>query len=254
MSPRRRTLVAALLAVVLVAGVVLAFRALADRGRPVPAQDRPGTILLVPGFGGGTASLDVLADRLRAAGRTATVIRLPGDGTGDLVEQARTLDGYANQAVRDGGSVDIVGYSAGGVVARLWAQRHDGPHKARRIVTLGSPHRGATIAGAGLAVGSSACPVACQQLAPGSRLLASLRTPVPTPPRWLSVWTERDETVTPPESARLDGAVNVPVQSVCPDTVVGHGGLPTDPFVTALVLTALGPGSIGIPATCARPS
>jgi pimeloyl-ACP methyl ester carboxylesterase len=162
------------------------------------------------------------------------------------------------EALRGGGSVDIVGHSAGGVVARLWVQEHDGAHKARRVVTLGSPHHGATIAAAGVAAASAVCPTACQQLAPGSRLLGGLRMPVPTPPRWLSVWTERDEIVTPPDSARLDGAVNVVVQSLCPDSVVGHGGLPTDPFVSALVLAALGPGPLATPfvpaATCARPS
>jgi triacylglycerol lipase len=82
---------------------------------------------------------------------------------------------------------------------------------------------------------------------PGSRLLAGLAAPVPTPPRWLSVWTVQDRTVTPPESARLDGAVNIPVQSICPDRGLDHGDLPTDGFVTSLVLGALGPGPIAPP-------
>jgi triacylglycerol lipase len=226
------------------AGAVPAIVRSRTTARTVPAQDRPGPVLLVPGYGGGTGGLDVLAGRLRAAGRQVTVVRLPGDGTGDLLLQAKALDAVVDDALRGGApSVDVVGYSAGGVVARVWAQDHDGVHKARRIVTLGAPHHGAGIAAAGTAAVPAACPLACQQLAPGSRLLAGLRDPVLSPPYWLSIWTTGDQTVTPPDSARLDGAENVPVQSVCPALQLGHGDLPTSPVVARFVAGALGTGA-----------
>lgn len=254
MSPRRRVLVVVVVVAAVVALGAVAVRALRAPALTVPAQDRPGTVLLVPGYGGGTGSLAVLADRLRAAGREAVLVRPPGDGTGDLAEQARSLDRQVQAALDAGAaSVDVVGFSAGGVVARLWVQEHGGRFKARRVVTLGSPHNGADLASVGAAAAPAACPTACRQLARGSRLLAGLRTPVPTPPQWLSVWTERDETVRPPDSARLAGAVNVAVQSVCPTSTVGHGGLPTDPVVTALVLAALGPAPLA-PAALAAPA
>src|SRR5580704_9359703 len=53
-----------------------------------PAQDRLGPVLLVPGYGGETGSLDALASRIRAEGRQAIVLRLPGTGTGSLVVDA----------------------------------------------------------------------------------------------------------------------------------------------------------------------
>ena len=56
----------------------------------------------------------------------------------------------------------------------------------------------------------------------------------------MSVWTTDDETVTPPESAELDGALNVSVQSVCPNERCRHGDLPDDPVVQAVVAQALG--------------
>jgi hypothetical protein len=64
---------------------------------------------------------------------------------------------------------------------------------------------------------------------------------------WLAVLTLDDETVTPVDSARLEGAVNVAVQSLCPSLRVGHGGLPTDPLVTSVVLAAIGPSPLAAP-------
>lgn len=243
----------AVVTVVLLAAAAVGLRLVADR-RPgtTPDQATPGTVLLVPGYGGSQGSLSRLADRLRAAGRTATVIALPGNGTGDLVDQADALEDEVRRALRGGApSVDVIGYSAGGVVARLWVDRHDGESAARRVVTLGSPLHGAQLAAVGSVVAPDACPPACRQLAPGSSLLTGLdRSALPPQLPWLSIWTENDETVQPPDSARLAGAVNVALQSLCPGARVSHGALPTDPLVTALVLAAVGTAPLAAPADC----
>jgi hypothetical protein len=133
---------------------------------------------------------------------------------------------------------------------------HDfhGTHKARRIITLGAPHRGAEIASAGEAFAPGACPPACRQLVPGSAMLSRLGGQVTDRPAWMSIWTTLDETVTPPDSARLDGAVNVPLQAICPAARIGHGDLPTDPLVTGIVLRALGPAPLRPPTASACPT
>jgi triacylglycerol lipase len=234
------------------AGVHLAGEPSAPRG--LPRQDRPGPVLLVPGYGGSTASLSRLAAAIRAAGRTATVLHLPGNGTGDLSQDAAVLNAAVSQALRDGApSVDIIGYSAGGVATLLWARQDDGRGKARRIVTLGSPFHGTVVAGTAAGFAPGACPVACQQLVPGSSLLSALAARAPAGLPWLSLWTTDDTTVTPPDSARLAGAVNVPVQSVCPGEQVSHSQLPTSRAVTAMVLGAIAPGPMRRPgpADCA---
>jgi hypothetical protein len=251
-APRRRLLVAATVVLVVAVAVVVAVRLLSGRGTPAgrPDQARPGPVLLVPGYGGNQGSLAPLAARIRATGRTATVVALPGDGTGDLEAQAAALQAAVRQVVpAKASSVDLVGYSAGGVVVRLWVDRFDGAAVARRVVTLGSPLHGTQLAGLGEALVPGACPVACQQLIPGSRLLTHLDgTPLPAALPWLSIWTTDDQTVTPPDSARLAGAVNVAVQDVCPGTTLQHGQLPSDPLVTSLVLRALGTALLTAPA------
>lgn len=243
--------------VVAVVVVVVRLTGSTDSAGPAgpPAQSRPGPVLLVPGYGGGTGSLAALAGHLRSAGRTAEIVSLPGDGTGDLLAQVAALNAAVNSALAGGApSVDVVGYSAGGVVARLWVARDAGVDRARRVVTLGSPLHGTRIAAAGNALLPGACPLACQQLAPNSELLRGLDAqPLPAGLPWLSVWTEDDQTVVPPDSARLAGAVNVPVQQICPGVRVAHGQLPSDPLVTGIVLSALdGPALAGPnPSQCA---
>lgn len=252
-NPLRRLLLQAVaLLVVIVAGFLVLARVLAPEPLPGQAarQDALGPVLLVPGYGGATGALEVLAAALRATGRDARVVPLPGDGTGDLRESAAALRAAADAALAAGApSVDVIGYSAGGVTARLYVQEH--PEDVRRVVTLGSPHHGTKLAALGVVLSPGSCPVACQQLAPGSDLLDGLNEDeTPDGPQWLAVWTVQDETVTPPESARLDGAVNVALQDLCPGLQVTHGQLPTGPVVRSLVLQALSMADVARPAAC----
>ncbi|HEV7188204.1 MAG TPA: alpha/beta fold hydrolase [Blastococcus sp.] len=247
LSPARRRVVLGFLVLGLVVVAALVATAF-PRSTPAHgevAQGRPGPVLLVPGYGGSTGSLQPLAHVLTAAGRDATVVALPGDGTGDMHASAAAL-GRAVDATRrrtGAATVDLVGYSAGGLIARLWvADGHT--DVVRRVLTLGSPHHGTSLADLAGDLAPGRCPVACQQMASNSDLLATLNRgdETPTGPTWVSIWTTQDETVTPPESARLAGAVNLPVQSVCADARVGHGDLPRDPLVQQMVLAELAAG------------
>lgn len=244
LAPARRRLLLGIIAIAVAAALVGIFVAVRSAGPTdeVP-QDQPGPIVMIPGLGGSTTSLNVLAGSLRGQGRDVTVISLPGDGTGDLREQAQTLDAEVTAALARTGapSVDVVGYSAGGIVARIWVADLGGDALARRVVTLGSPHHGTQLASLAGDLAPGACP-ACTQLAPDSDILRQLNSGDETPdgPEFVSIWTTLDETVTPPDSARLDGALAIPVQSVCADSLVAHGQLPSDPLVGAIVAEELG--------------
>ena len=253
LSPQRRRLVlgAAIALVLLTMAVVMisVIRLIAGSPHPVPQTDR-GPVLLVPGYGGNVHSLEPLAAALRSAGRTAVIVDPVGDGTGDLRAQAAHLGEVAGRIREDTGaaSVDVIGYSAGGVVARLWVRDGDGGDVARRVLTLASPQHGTSQAALG-AEFAGGCPIACEQLIPDSDLLRRLNAGDETPagPLWATIRSTTDNVVTPVDSAALSGALNIVVQDVCPGSTVAHGDLPRDPVVLAALDSALGAGTPQVP-------
>ena len=263
LAPARRRLVLAVAGAVLLGVVAVATTAVLRSDAPVEpvSQGTQGPVLLVPGYGGSTTSLEVLATALRTAGRDARVVSPAGSGTEDLRVQAETLDRAVRAALDETGapSVDVIGYSAGGVVVRLWVAELGGDAVTRRVVTLASPHHGSDLAGLAGDLAPDACPVACQQLVPDSDLLRDLNGDDETPPgpRWVALWTTDDKTVVPPESGSLEGALDFSVQQVCPGLVVAHPDVPRTPAVIAMVAAALGrdvpelPGSAVCAATAA---
>jgi triacylglycerol lipase len=255
LAPARRRLVLALAALVGL-GLVAAAAALvvprltrSDPAVDPVAQDAQPPVLLVPGYGGGTDSLQPLAAALRGAGRKVTIVQLAGNGTGDLNVQAGVVQAAVRRVAGPGGSVDVVGYSAGGVTVRLWMRAFDGGSVARRVVTLGSPHHGTDLASLATDIAPDRCPEACRQLAIDSDLLRTLDAGDETPPgpSWVSIWTDDDRVSTPPDTASLTGALDVEVQRVCPSHHVDHGQLPGDPVVIAMVLAELGRGPTRMP-------
>ena len=242
LAPARRRLVLALLALVVLAAVVaIAVVAVRQvRGEAVADQARPGPVVLVPGYGGAVSDLDPLVAEVRREGRTAVVFRPSGDGTGDLRTQAKRLADLVERTLREHGatSVDLVGYSAGGVIARLYVRDEGGATVVRRVLTIGSPQHGTDVAQlAKDAVGS--CPTACEQLATDSEMVRQLNAGDETPdgPRWVTVRSTSDRIVVPTDTAELDGAVNLEVQELCPGAATSHGDLPGDP-VTLRALAA----------------
>lgn len=217
--------------------------------RPSPSTESAATpdplprVVLVSGYGGDGRDLAPLVDALQDQGRTVSVLPPVGDNTGDLKKQAEALGAFVEVEL-DGqdetDQVDVIGYSAGGVVSRLWVRDYGGDAVARRVLTIAAPHHGTALAG--LADLAGLCGGACAQLVPDSELLDALNDGDETPagPDWISIWSESDRTVTPPGTAELAGALTFTVQSVCPDDTPGHALLPASPVVVAALSTVLG--------------
>ena len=245
LAPARRRLVVVSLCI-LAAALVTVIGTLTVtelHGSSSADQSVLGPVIVVPGYGGGVDDLAPLVAELRREGREAVPFVPTEGGKGDLRVQARRLGDLAEQTLSRTGddSVDVVGYSAGGVVTRLWIRDDDGASVVRRVLTLGSPHHGTDVAALAAEV-AGGCPTACEQLATGSDLLRRLDAGDETPdgPSWVTVRTDDDEIVTPSDSAMLDGALNIRVQELCPAATTSHGQLPSDPVVRATLASVLG--------------
>lgn len=203
------------------------------------------SVFLVPGYGGGEGSLQPLKTEFEKRGYQVYILDI-GEGKGDLGEYGKSLASKILESTRDtGGSVHVVGYSAGGVIARA-ALSPDIAPRIGRIVTLGSPHSGTSIASVGVAFGGAQCPLACQQLARDSDFLNSLPVAGNTE-RWLSVYSPQDEVVVPTETAILDGSTVLNTEQLCKKNSFTHGELPENPEIIAAVINFIDTGRLASP-------
>ena len=101
----------------------------------------------------------------------------------------------------------IVAHSMGGIVARAWLRsrashrRSDGTEEAARLITIGTPHRGAWLARLAMAVNA-------RQMRVGSDWMTALaaREPPTLPDLITSWWSECDQIVYPPPAAVFPGS------------------------------------------------
>ena len=105
-------------------------------------------IVLVSGFANSPMGWDEWRRSLVADGFDVHVFDMPSRGLGDMRESARLLAEYIEQVRRRTGrrTVDIIGFSEGGLLARMVAGMHGGAHFIDRLISLASPHAGIGIA------------------------------------------------------------------------------------------------------------
>jgi len=178
---------------------------------------------------------------LPAMGFSVCIVDLPERALGDIQVAAEyVVNAIRTVAAASGRRVDVIGHSQGTLEPR-WALRWwpDVRQLVDDDISLAGPHHGAS--GADQVCATGTCAPAAQQMRHGARFIAALNRGDETPGDvdYTSVFSRDDELVQPPSSARLDGAVNVLLQDLCPGRVVHHGGMVHDPAVFALVLDAL---------------
>jgi len=194
-----------------------------------PAPEVP--IVLVPGWLDTARDMAALRIRLLAAGWPADYVETITfeDPTGSNREHAVELAGAIDSllAVTGAPQVDVVAHSMGGLATR-WYLRSDSTAPVRRVVFIGTPHRGTLSAHFSWGGGRD-------EMMPESAFLDTLNAmdPVPTGVRSITIRTTVDTHIVPGESATLP---NVPDYEVCCPT---HAGLLRDEEVFDLVLEFL---------------
>jgi triacylglycerol esterase/lipase EstA (alpha/beta hydrolase family) len=156
----------------------------------------------------------------------------------DLEPLGAAIDDHAAQlqravealCARSGSSkVIIVAHSMGGLVVRAYLRVH-GSKRIARVITLGTPHHGTSLARFG--IGSNARQMCCQGQARGSDWLASLAANESAAQRALltSIFSHHDNIVAPQTSCRLPGAKNIEFGGV------GHVAMGRDHRILQCVL------------------
>jgi len=184
-----------------------------DRRPPITNRQSPGTVVLIHDFGVNGASLWLLARRLRRIGWQTAIMRHAALRTDAhaLAAELRTLVDAA--AASDTKQIVLVGHGFGGMIARLYGRDY-GPLQVRRIVTLGTAHRGSVL--------SSLHGPMRAILQPRGRLVAYVEASDPVPHQFdvITLFSTFDAWVLPAANAEYPGAFNIQVNDVGHDAML----------------------------------
>ena len=107
---------------------------------PAPAR-RP--LILVHGLWDSPRLFNRLVRRLDADQWPVLVPHLPHRlGAVPLVTLAEQLDDHIRQRFGDDASIDLLGFSMGGIIGRVWLQQLGGARRTHRFISVGSPQQG----------------------------------------------------------------------------------------------------------------
>ena len=123
---------------------------------------------------------------------------VPRNGDAGLDHLAGQLAAWIEANFDAGESIDVVGFSMGGLVARYYIQRLGGIERVRRFITVSSPHKGTWTAFLRHNRGA-------RQMRPGSDFLQDLNRDAATLSRieFTTIWTPFDLMIVPADSSEL---------------------------------------------------
>jgi triacylglycerol lipase len=169
-------------------------------------------LLFVPGWSDRAKRLDWLRQEFVRAGYAASHVCVLDfrDRFGSNIEHAFEIARAIEELRASTGTdrVDVVAHSMGGLALRYYLHFHGGAGIVRRVVFMGTPHRGTWLAYLGWGKGA-------REMRPGHPLLQSLgRLPsVPAGVSALCIHTPMETRVLPRSSALLADARNTRVWS-----------------------------------------
>lgn len=198
---------------------------LAPTGENVRDRD---PVVLVGGFANAPSGWDEWYRSLIADGFQVFVFDPPTTGLGDMDESAQAVANFIADVKRRTGrsKVDVIGFSEGGLLARMAVARLGALGSVDRLISLATPHSGVGInwlydAFKGIDLIRNAIPIAGVQLLEGSDLVrrtmqdddALRRGNDPRAPRYASIFSRTIDMIVTPPSGWLQGALNIPVES-----------------------------------------
>jgi pimeloyl-ACP methyl ester carboxylesterase len=161
---------------------------------PLPTHPVEAPIILLHGFASNPRAMKPLASLLGQTLNREVLCLRTSPGIADLRdcsrEVSRTISRLSESSRFE--YVDVIGHSMGGLIASHLLKCIDQGRRIRRVVTLGTPHRGAPLAQLGAAL-AGRLSHALGQMRPDSDLINELdRLPVPDGSQLLSIASSSD--------------------------------------------------------------
>lgn len=202
-------------------------------GRPLATRvDDAPPVLLVHGYGNDARAMGAIERSLSRDGFRAFSLDLPRNGFGDAVDDARVVGAKIDEirALTGAPSVDLVGHSRGGLVARTWQQLLDEQGTTGRVVTVSSANQGIDL-GAFDWLASATLPDGMQQIRRGASFIDDLARSRPGHDVVAVGTNGIDGVLVPASAARIDDASFIAVdtgRTIGPMSRVGHYGILRD--------------------------
>jgi triacylglycerol esterase/lipase EstA (alpha/beta hydrolase family) len=226
--------------------------------RPSAAHPRP--VVLVNGtFANQINSWNAISPLLKNNGYCVYTFEYGGtgfiEGTGEIAASAGQLSAEVDRVLAQTGAatVDVVGWSQGGMMPRYYLKFLGGASKVNALVGLAPSNHGTTLDGLATLAGyfpgaldlvGAAC-AACQDQVRGSAFITALNAGGDTVPgvRYTVIQSRYDEVVTPYTSAFLSGSnvTNITLQDQCILDLGDHLSMTSDHIAARDVLNALDP-------------
>ncbi len=161
-------------------------------------------VLLVHGVMDTRHKMRKIARHLRGLGWQVYDIDLtPNNGHEYLEVLAAQIATLIHQKLPPDRSIDIIGFSMGGLVSRYYLQRLGGIDRVQRFISISAPHHGTIAALFSRLRG-------CVQMRPGHAFIEDLNSDVHILQRLnvTCLWTPFDLIILPPSSSQLDIGTN----------------------------------------------
>ncbi|WP_308102895.1 MULTISPECIES: alpha/beta fold hydrolase [unclassified Nocardia] len=235
-----------------------------------PTREHPRPVVLAHGTDSTVYSdWSGIAPQLTAAGFCVFALNYGGAegnpktyGTEHMSLGAQQLSAFVDQvlAATHAEKVDMVGFSQGANVTRMYINKMGGAPKVDQWIGLASPTYGGVMydlvpvvqaVPGGLEVFEKLTSTAAVEQAQGSPVMVELNRGGDTVPgvRYVTVGSKVDEMIQPFGNIALrgPGARNIALQDLCPEDQTGHFNMVYDPFVQQLLLQLLDPEHASAP-------
>jgi triacylglycerol lipase len=186
---------------------------------PPTSNSTRNPILLVHGLMDTSYKMRKISSHLHNQGWQVLDIDLsPNNGDSKLEVLAKQVADLIDRTFAPNQSIDLLGFSMGGLVSRYYLQRLGGIDRVQRFISISAPNNGTIAAQFSLRPG-------CMQMRPNSEFMTDLNRDVDRLNllNFTCLWTPFDMIILPPSSSQLGIGTEISIPVVAHPLMVADG-------------------------------